>query len=238
MPGISIARHLPSQANKFGVGNFFENAFSTLFDNSNDYVSIGDIVQAVGSLTFWFKAEFDGYIFSKVKSGGAFDGEFRVQMTGDKIKFRIQDAGVGDFDIFSNATLKDNTWRHCFLTWPDMKMYINGVLQTDTETATKGMEVTGVDLEFGRNNALANGHYGGNLDEMYMLNIQGNQAQVDEWYNGGKPKDPFLLSTTPNIVHGWRFGDEDTFPTIIDIFGSADGTMNGMTAGSFVNDVI
>jgi len=79
-------------------------------------------------------------------------------------------------------------------------------------------------------------------------NYMRNNCRVDEFalwgsdqasnvasiYNSGTPHDLSLLGTTP--VHWWRMGDGDTYPTLQDNVGSADFTMNNMTAADIVSD--
>ncbi len=209
---------------------------SILFGGGNEYAAIGDITQAVGSWVFWIQStDSSGYVISKVRAGGAFNGEMRIIIEATLMRFRIQNSTGGNFNVFSDAAVNDGNWKHFVCTFPEMKMYVDSVLQEDEVTATHGMEVTGVSLDFGRNNALNSVFYTGNLYEPLLYDTELTQTEVDEIYNNGRKAMYPSLSTGGNIVSMWRATDS-TFPTYLDVINGNNAAMTAMEAADLTLD--
>lgn len=79
--------------------------------------------------------------------------------------------------------------------------------------------------------------YLGFVDEPAFWNIALNATQAAEIYNSGTPDDLFVHSANANLIHWWRNGDGDTFPTIQDQVASLDGTMTNMEASDIIGVV-
>jgi len=71
------------------------------------------------------------------------------------------------------------------------------------------------------------------LDEFAIWDSD-QSANISGIYNSGAPHDLSLLAGAPS--NWWRMGDGDTYPTLQDSVGSADFTMNNMTAADIVSD--
>ena len=149
-------------------------------------------------------------------------------------------------------SLPANSWSHCVITYDGgttgadsgsinsyysrFNMFINGVSQVTTGTAnnfgyTGSISASVLQVgKSGQNQYLR----GVNLDELAVWSSD-ESSNIADIYNSGTPSDLSLLTSSP--VHFWRMGDGDTFPTLRDIIGSADFTMNNMTVADIVNDV-
>ena len=74
----------------------------------------------------------------------------------------------------------------------------------------------------------------GKVDELALFSSD-QSANISDIYNSGDPFDLSTLGTPP--AYWCRMGDGDTFPTLQDVIGSADLTMQNMTVADIVNDV-
>ena len=78
------------------------------------------------------------------------------------------------------------------------------------------------------------------MDEVAIWNTALDADAVEAIYNNGEPVD---LSDSGNydnsgdLVHWWRMGDGDTYPTIEDNAGSNNMTMTNMASGDIELDV-
>lgn len=158
------------------------------FDGSNAYINVGDNdAISNGTVALWVKLSSIGaeqYLVSKVKAG-ANDGEWRLYVESDgDVNFRIQSTST-NYSILSDSPLSSNQWCHIGVTWEKngtMYMYVDGSLQQGTASPTVGMEVTGVDLNLGRNNVLASSYFGGTMDEVLMYTRALSDQEMYELY--------------------------------------------------------
>lgn len=122
------------------------------FDGTNDYVSMGDVLDITGELTFggWFNS--DGTpvtnaegIFSKycshVSCGGTNQRSYDISLTtGDKLQFALSSTGAFESDevILSTSNITSNQWYHVvavFKPSSEQLLYVNGVLETNKSTS-------------------------------------------------------------------------------------------------------
>src|SRR4029079_5821731 len=125
-------------------------------------------------------------------------------------------------EIQSDSLLDDSRWHHLLVTFnPGLSMCVDGRRQSDQNTAnTTGMQVTGVTLELGRNNALENGYYAGLLDEVAFYSRKLGPAEALELQARGAPGDLKAASTATALSHWWRLGESDVPPTLFDSAGA------------------
>ena len=147
-----------------------------------------------------------------------------------------------------------NQWTHLILTYDGgttgvasgsvssyysrFKMYANGVLLTTSNTnRNSGFngDIKDELMRVGRQ-GLSTFYMrsGSRIDELAIWGSD-ESSNASDIYNNGNTHDLTSLTTLPN--HFWRMGDGDTYPTIQDVVGSADFTMNNMTVADIVNDV-
>lgn len=150
-----------------------------------------------------------------------------------------------------NDSITAGTWHHVVVTYDGgttgvasgslssyysrFKMYIDGVLQTTTNTHQNygySGSIVGQNFRLGR---LASGAWmrGCRLDEVALWGSD-QSANVADIYNSGSVHDLSLLNVSPD--HWWRMGDGDIYPIILDNVGSEHFIMYNMTAADIVND--
>lgn len=119
------------------------------------------------------------------------------------------------------------------------KIYINGALQSTTNTNSNYGWSSGIDPDNWRIGRLSSGNYmrdGCKVDEFAVFDSD-QSANISTLYNSGSPFDLMTLTTQPK--HWWRMGDGDTFPNLQDRGSEANCVfvMNNMTSADIVSDV-
>ena len=151
-----------------------------------------------GSAEFWFDIDTmaasstNRYLFSRVKSGSN-DGELRVyvdttsgSVNRDKIVFQIECTVPSSISPIATSTASTtiDSWYHVTAVWDDdtagaMKLYVNGTQVGYSNTTTCGSEATAVVTMAGKNNALNNGYFDGQMDELRVSSV----ARSADWIN-------------------------------------------------------
>lgn len=235
-----------SGANPFSAPSDYVNVYSTDFDGINQYVNFGTIADIQFdrldpfSFAFWSK-------FPAVASTTHILGNWtsslgwraRLQATGE-MSFQFT-GSTGNLAIETTATYDDDTWRHFAITYDGTSsaagatIYVNGS-SVGTTTLSDTLSAGGTNTQ----NLIAGAtgtpsqYYTGNLDEIAIFDDELTSGEITTLYNGGTVKD---LTGSTHIIHWWKMGDGDTFPTILDQIGSLNGSMVNMAAGNFVMDV-
>ena len=202
------------QAGRFGQ--------SIDFDGSNDFVKIAHSSQlelAEGTIEMWATAsdvspntQGQTY-FSKDRLGGGTGGHIfgmisdnSVAVPERPILMRIQDAvgGNSSTQIKSDKDDNFNVWHHVAFTWGPSgpRIYINGVLQSDTDPSwTTGIDTNTVDLYLGVNTwgdpgdeSNLNAYLDGRLDGLRISNIQRTSFPYAERL---KSQDPITQVSIP-----------------------------------------
>ena len=152
----------------------------------------------------------------------------------------------------ANNSVANSTWYHVIITYNGgttgsssgsmstyygrFKIYINGVLQSTTNTNSNFGYSASIDADNFRFGRYASGNYmrGANLDEVNIWDSD-QSANIADIYNGGVVFDTMTLSDQPK--HRWRF--EDSYPNQLDTGTAANCVMvqNNMTSANNVNDV-
>ena len=127
-----------------------------------------------------------------------------------------------------------------------VKIYINGVLQSLTDSSNGGGIPDAGDsgntfaidpniIAIGRQPTNSNYMRDSLVDELSFFNAELSASEVASLYNGGTPSN--LAIFTPGPAHWYRMGDGDTAPTIIDSIGGANLTMTNMNDNNFITTV-
>tara|TARA_Y100000296_G_C5030556_1_gene184602 strand:- start:11 stop:652 length:642 start_codon:yes stop_codon:yes gene_type:complete len=175
---------------------------------------------------------------------------FYMAMSGAKIVPYVK-TPFGSIN-FATTDLKDDAWHFIAVTLAGgsgvsstVNLYIDGVLdQTLTNTATYAT-VTDKKLKIGYyvNDAESwtGAYYAGNIDEISIWNTTLDADAITALYNSGVPidlsSDSGSYDNSSDLIHWWRMGDKDTYPTIEDNVGSYDLTMTNMAEEDIEEDV-
>ena len=235
----------------------FSNTKSIDFDGTDDFlVSTADLDGAVmnrrtKSFSFWWKSSNEGTGSNNyILTFGA--GAMAIQIT------------YGDIEVWHNthwpsfavhhshrsAYLDTGNWHHIVFTVSCPgginteavhKVYVDAVEKaSSTYTRNQTDYATG---KFSIGASAAGGApIEAQIDEVgWWDNVALDADAITALYNSGEPID---LSTDSGnydnssaLVHWWRMGDGDTYPTIEDNEGSLDLTMTNMVSGDIEEDV-
>jgi hypothetical protein len=221
-----------------------DDTYAVSYDGVDDYSQNTSIPYATlgsnYSFAFWIKPSSDSpdvrYISCRLGGTSAYFEVVRQGTTGGKMKIYFKGTTGTGVIYTSNDTFPDNEWHHCMITWNGtlLKIYSDGVLDKFS-TAFSGV-LMGGRLRCG-------GYAGGGinsvciLDELAFWDTELSETQVSEVYAEGIIQDLSALPlTSASLVHWWRMGDGDTFPTLQDSVGALDMTMYNMTASDIVTD--
>lgn len=229
----------------------FTNTKSTYFAGDNDYVTIGQPVD----LDAWTPNSSEITISAWFKPGDIANQRFIIG------KARMSDANISyimavnnDGSVYAivggssngSGSLVQDTWNHLLLTIRNVAgtykfyLFLNGVqVGIGDAGATKN---TTMDWLIGASrwdtNSSDSYPFLGNIDEVTFWNTAFSDEQVVALYNSGAPTNPNTHSQSASLLHWYRMGDGDTFPTVTDRKGSANGTCTNMSgASNFESDV-
>ena len=222
---------------------------STLFDGVDDFVSMGNVLNMADdgtdafSMSLWFKTSTNGIqqLIGKSATNG-----YNLYTQSGVIYFGFGTFGSnGIWGRSSVGTpLYNGTWQHLVLTYDGSQdisgfsMYFNNtakVIQTSQNTTPSGVSTTNHFVIGARGNTgTASLEFSGNIDDASFFNTELSASDVNTIYNNGIPND---ISAMSGLVSFWRMGDNDTYPTINDVIGTNDGTMNNMSSANFVADI-
>lgn len=233
----------------------FANARSVAFDGVDEKVSIGTATQSNRTVPFsftaWIKAVgVFGFpaILGGTSGGGLLGKQFIVNTSTGKLSFQLIHSGSEYIDVRSTTTSISgmlNTWLHVGVVYTGsstaagVTLYVNSA----AESVSIAKDTLGTDGTTPSGNSFL-GHdpgngsfFNGKIDEANYWNKALSLAEIQEIYNAGVPRSLTTHSAVANLVNWWRMGDSDTFPTLIDVVGGANGTMTNMESGDINTDV-
>ena len=198
-----------------------DNAYSMVFDGTNDYVDITPATTITGSasLSLWFKTSSAAAYQNLVGSGGgSYPGMCRY-LTVKSGKLNNYVTGVGWIELDSTA-VNDGNWHHLVFTYDStttggpqrgtFKAYIDGSL-------TKTYDMNGSTEDWSSNSLATIGNYSsgvgrwfnGDMDEVAIWDIILSPTEVQDIYDftsTGKTGNLNYLTTTPP-TKWYRMGD-------------------------------
>lgn len=237
-------------AQRIARGHRLADTLSVDLDGINNYVNIGqpadlDKNPASSEITIsaWVKPgrlNVPQYFIAKAKMETV--NLSYILATRDDAKFYFL-CGAGDSTVTSGTILVD-TWYHVVFTVRNISgtytafLYVDQVEQGSV-TAGSASWNQDVDWMMGAcrwdQNAGDAYPFQGRLSDVTFWNVGMTASQVAELSVGGKPADPTTHSLSAQLLHWYRMGDGDTYPTITDRKGSANGTCTNMAgAGNIV----
>lgn len=155
-----------------------------------------------GSIVLWYNttdASSNGCLFS-LKTGTTNERGFLsfYSSGSNEIKWSVRNAGSWN-EIFSNDSSPENEWVFLVITSDGIttKMYVNGVLQSDTGNGDWFNDVTTINaIELGRRVYTTDQWYAGLMDEVIFYDRALSQSEIDWLYNNGDGRSyPKLIGT-------------------------------------------
>lgn len=217
--------------------------WSTEFDGTNDYVTMGNVaaldfdISDDFSIEAWVKTtDTSGSMIRKHGAAPDYAGWlFWVSSTG-KIRFWLRSDVSGAagtvYDVTSDTSINDGEWHLAAAVYQGgvASLYLDGALVSSTTsgTITNSIANTG-DVRIGD-------LIEGAIARVSVWDSALTAAQIATTYNSGRPGDISALAP----LSDWWMGDwwMDVYPTVPDHgSGGNDGTMTNMTAADVVFDV-
>ena len=233
-----------------GGGGGFSNIKSVAFDGVDDFCEGASEFQSFDGATqmsvmFWFKTQATGVqeVISQWSATTSDDRNLRIQIIPSSNRVDLY-VGSNVGYRSSTTTINTDTWYHATMTYKAsnspgsqrVKFYLDSVLQTNIgfagPTSLKANPAS--PLTVGARTEYAFQEFNGNLDEVAIFSDELTSGEVSTYYNSGEPTD---LTGESNLIHWWRMGDGDTFPTLTDNVGSYNLTMTNMASGDIEEDV-
>ncbi|MHA2426444.1 MAG: LamG-like jellyroll fold domain-containing protein [Candidatus Hermodarchaeia archaeon] len=239
-PGTAVSMATSSRVGDAPGGEY--SIRSLKFDGSNEYVSLGNILNYERtdpfSFSVWFKAEVgtsnsapltswndtltaNGWYFAPKFTGSP---EFRMtgSSTTDAIRIEFEDE-----EFFKVAE-----WYHVVVTYSGssvasgVKLYVNGRERFQQRILDNDLVNSIVTPDPIRIGYLEDGSYwNGEIDEVSIWGRVLTQAEVTELYNGGAPASLSTHSAVADLDGWWHLGDE-----------GIDATMTNMDSGDLVTN--
>ncbi len=173
------------------------------FDGSDDWINCGngetfDITDSI-TLEAWVSRSSDGFgnypsIISR--AGNNYNRyQLRYKPADNVAQFFLGDDTVYTV-ISTNGDLSLNEWIHLVSTWDgtNMKLFVNGVQQTDTNTFTSSPSLAYETLELARYTDI--NYFAGGIDEVRISNVNRSSCWISTEYNN--QEDPNLFYSIGN----------------------------------------
>lgn len=174
---------------KWGTG-------AVMFDGSNDYVSLADNLSLNStnfSLETWFKVNqlpttYASNVIMKGRDNLANSYYLRIESSDKKMYFVIKDLGNTSHYISTQDSVVVGQWYHVVGTWDgtNQKLYLNGVLQSQSSVAfTKGTANSDL-FTFGKQNITGSEYYfNGSIDSTRLYSRALSADEIQSNYQAG-----------------------------------------------------
>ena len=233
----------------------FANNWSTQFNGVNNYCEAADDPTLdFGRLDAWsyhFQTkDSDPTAYTLLEKVSSNTGTRIYKLSSEKVQIDFRGTGTSADRIrlvtASATTLNDGFWHQWILTYDGsgtaagVNLYGDGAILPWAAPITDGLVTDPINAgNFAIGGRTGGGDYfQGNVDEVAVWNTELTAAEVTALYNGGLgavdlQTDGAGYISSASLVSWWRMGDDDVFPTIVDVEGNNDLTMINMTAGDF-----
>lgn len=203
-------------------------ALSTLLTGANITISIWMKATAAGSVTYHLMGSSLTWYFERYNNAS--------------IRLR----GWGSDLIWTPVTnLWDLNWHNVTLVQDASNLNIHfdggsaGSGETKVHPSTSIPSSLRTSLNIG--GTYSGRQFDGYVDELYMWDTALGASEVVDLYNSGTPINPAVDSgnyvSSTDLLHGYRLGDGDTSPTVLDIIGGS--SYNGtLTNGASIESVV
>ena len=159
------------------------------FDGINDYIQMPSSEKLNNNYTLSIWVKFNGSNSQQeIIDSRMGENHFLVRRTsGGIVQFSDWTGGGIGGVIYSNGALSVGEWTHIVLVKDNnvLKMYIDKILQTDTNTTSGSLTYTNTAIDLGAASGSSGGssQYNGSLDDFMVYNKSLNQSEVNALYN-------------------------------------------------------
>lgn len=230
---------------------FLSNSLSTTFDGTNDYVDLGVPVDLDGA---WNAREMTISVWTK-RVDDTFERDLITKYgTGASLHLILNILSGPAYRAFNSAVSTTGAAPPAFGVWHHTAVRLIDVAGTKTVQVAINGALAGTTVTAGSTTNVLRWLIGcrwssaamaavslcwqGQIDEVSFWSVGLSAGELTELYNSGRPSNLANHSRASTLLHWYRMGDGDTYPTITDRKGSANGTATNMAgAGNFAADV-
>jgi hypothetical protein len=165
------------------------------------------------SIAAWVKADYDSFNASTVTITDKEPSNWQLAVNTDGFAmFNLENKDGEIFSAYSFTGFQFTGWTHIVGTWNGafLRMYINGILQSDSVAFMPPIDTTEGVLHIGYS-ATDNYYSKGIIDEVMIFNRGLTSAEVDSIYKGlylGNPQNshgvPLIIPYTPKVTRNPR----------------------------------
>ena len=224
----------------------YEN-YSLQFDGTADYIDCGNISGLSGGLTEaawsgWFnRGGTDAYYLMSTWGTSNPKKQFGVLQSATAMSVYMANS-VGSQSTMNQITysFSVDTWYHLAFVYDEsesnnadkMKVYVNGVLQTNNlvGAALTTLNSTTQNFEIGKLGGYTTNEFNGKISNVAIWNNGLSSTEVQNLYANGMPQD--LTTFTPQPINWWTLGKESFWDgsdwVIRDMIGTNDGLSDNM----------
>ena len=186
-----------------------------MFDGSNDYINLTDNdvfeVNATDSRTFslWFKLDSSAasswmHLLNKRNVSSNNTGWALYKNDTDKLDFVLVSGGTVVGTVTTNSAVSNNTWYHVAVTVDRtndiMKIYLNGTLQTTTQSlASVGSVASTNPLYMGWGDNVA--YFDGSMDDFRVWERALSASEISSLNSAGRENS---ISLTDDLLGTWN----------------------------------
>lgn len=226
----------------------FSNSKSMQGDGVDEYVDFGTNSDFQFEKTSTFSVS--GWIkIGTVLAGTSILGNFASESTprgwrvitgvsGTKVLgLQLSFSSSNQFLVHSTSQYTDGLWHNFVITYngselsSGIKIYVDGLevpVTVFSNNLTSSISTTNSLRAFSTSDSTPSQVFNGNLDELAIWNKVLSNSEVSELYGTGQTTDLNSHSAHSNLIHWYRMGDDDLFPTIPDKKGLNNGTAINM----------
>ena len=234
---MAKSRYTPMRDNRFSVVDF---------DGSDDFIDLGALSLDLNTTTIsaWVKTNDTSQLNQCIlgeDSAGVNDGDFFFGYDNEvSDKWQLVVGLSGNNVIVQSDSNATTDWTHLVATLDGstMKLYVNGVLQSDTESFSGNIFKTSNHTLIGAVRTTSVHEFNGSISSVSIYSTAKSAEEIYAIYQQGITYDESSLS---GLQGYWRMGDDTSkaYPTIADSSSNSnDGTITNGASDDIVQQMI
>lgn len=158
------------------------------------------------SVSIWFKTGDTvgvDQVITRKATTTSYSYDMFITASDPKLRFRVRNDAGTTFSSATNTVLSPQTWYHAVGTLDasgNVKLYLNGVLQTQTASGASLAINNPAQLRIGATNATSH-QFTGLIDDVRIYDQALESESITELFEMGSPLSPLSLTTPPTITN-------------------------------------
>ena len=219
----------------------FSQTHAPCFDGNDDFISLGDSVgDGIRTIEFWFQPVSDidsssltnqtalvirNHNGSELGEFGLYLGASTIPDRAGRVVFFRRIGTAHHYIVSDRSEWKAGEWHHAAGTIDPstgMKLYIDGVLQADTNSTTAHTDTVADDVTIAAWGTIPGRNFQGNISDLRFWNSERSASEINTYMT-----QPVIPPYSSDLAAYWKL-DEGSGTDIYDATGNGyDGTFNG-----------